>query len=152
MTTLWSPLETNTHQDHVIAHVLGTTVLGYFIMDEAAHLLLDIGFIWTIYVDTEMALLPQSVAVNELALEAATRAALLEEITLLHDGREQPNLRQLTPAPVECLITEIACYSQGEQRRVVLRGEDASLAIETSLEDDDALRVTTIVICEGDAV
>jgi hypothetical protein len=150
MTSRWSLLDTSTHQDHVVAHVLGTTVLGYFILDEAAHLLLDIGFIWTIYVDTEMALLPQSVAIKELALDATTRTALLEEITLLHDGRDAANLKRMTRAPLECLITEVACYAQDELRRVVLHGEGSSLEIETSLADD-ALRVTTIVATDGDA-
>lgn len=143
MSSNWSPLDTGTHQDHVIAHVLGTTVLGYFIADEAAHLLLDIGFIWTIYVDAEMALLPQTVAINELPLDAAARAALLEDITLLHDGRDGLSLQQMTPAAVECLITEVTCYAQGERRRVVLRGEESSLAIETSLAGGP-LRITSI--------
>jgi hypothetical protein len=148
--TDWLPAATNTHQDHVIAHVLGTTVLGYFIADEAAHLLLDIGFIWTIYVDAEMALLPQSVAINELPLDAGTRAALFEDITLLHDGRADASLRQLMRAPVECLITEVTCYAQEERRRVLLRGEESSLAIETSLADDP-LRVTAVVVTTDDA-
>ena len=58
----WIASETTKHQDHVIAHVLGATVLGWFIAGEAAHLLLDIGFLWTIYLDGEMNLLPQGVA------------------------------------------------------------------------------------------
>lgn len=150
MTSTWSPLDTGTHQDHVIAHVLGTTVLGYFIIEEAAHLLLDIGFIWTIYADLEMALLPQSVAIKELALDADERNVLLDDATLLHDGREQGNLKRMTRAPVECLITEVACYAQGERRRLLLHGEDSSLAIETSLADEE-FRVTAIALAEGDA-
>lgn len=150
MSSKWSLLETGTHQDHVIAHVLGTTVMGYFVADEAAHLLLDIGFIWTIYVDAEMALLPQTVAVNELPLDALTRAAILEDITLLQDGRDRVSLQRMTHAPAECLITEVTCYAQGERRRVLLHGEAASLAVETSLADDP-LRVTSIVVIEDDA-
>ena len=42
---------------HVIKHVIGATVLGWFIAGEAAHFLLDIGFLWTIYIDGEMNLL-----------------------------------------------------------------------------------------------
>ena len=38
METIWSEKDTTTHQDHVIAHVLGATVLGYFILDEALYL------------------------------------------------------------------------------------------------------------------
>ena len=52
----WTAAETNTHQDHVIAHVIGATPLGHFILDETAYMLLDIGFIWNIYLDMEMGL------------------------------------------------------------------------------------------------
>lgn len=144
MTTEWSALDTGNHQDHVIAHVLGTTVLGYFVADEAAHLLLDIGFVWTIYVDTEMGLLPQAVAINELPLDAATKAELLDDATLLNNGSDAAALKQMTQPPVDCLITEVICYAQGERRRVLLRGEESSLAIETSLTDDE-IRLTADV-------
>ena len=50
----WHSRETTTHQDHVIAHVVGARVLGYFILDEALHLLLDIGFVWMVFLDGEM--------------------------------------------------------------------------------------------------
>ena len=33
----WTVAETNTHQDHVIAHVIGATVVGYFVWDETAY-------------------------------------------------------------------------------------------------------------------
>jgi hypothetical protein len=52
----WTAIETNTHQDHVIAHVVGATVLGYWVFDETFHVLLDIGFIWSMFVDCEMGL------------------------------------------------------------------------------------------------
>src|SRR5712691_9337752 len=70
----WSSSETTTHQDHVIAHVIGATVLGWIVADEAAHLLLDIGFLWTIYLDGEMNLLPQGVAITELDSDELTSA------------------------------------------------------------------------------
>ncbi|HEX8491745.1 MAG TPA: hypothetical protein VF658_02790 [Pyrinomonadaceae bacterium] len=143
MTPEWSPLDTSNHQDHVIAHVLGTTVLGYFVADEAAHLLLDIGFVWTIYVDTEMGLLPQAVAINELPINAAMKAELLDDATLLHDGGDAASLKQMTQPPVDCLISEVACYAQDERRRVLLHGEEASLAVETSLTDDE-IRLTAV--------
>lgn len=141
MTPEWSPLDTSNHQDHVIAHVLGTTVLGYFVADEAAHLLLDIGFVWTIYVDTEMGLLPQAVAINELPVNAATKAELLADATLLHDEGDAASLKQMTQPPVECLISEVTCHAQGERRRVLLHGEEANLAVETSLTEDE-IRLT----------
>ena len=74
----WTQLETNTHQDHVIAHVFGATVLGWLIAGEAAHLLLDIGFLWTIYLDGEMNLLPQGVAIPELDADEPLSASKTE--------------------------------------------------------------------------
>ncbi len=137
MTSEWSQLDTSNHQDHVIAHTLGTTVLGYFVLEEAAHLLLDIGFIWTIYADTEMALLPQAVAINEFLLEAAAKSELAADATLLHDGRDPLILKRMIIPPVECLITEVTCYAFAERRRVLLQGEEASLVVETSLASDE---------------
>ena len=49
MINAWTPRDTTTNQDHVIAHVLGATFLGYFVFEEALYVLLDIGFIWTIF-------------------------------------------------------------------------------------------------------
>ena len=137
----WSPQETGTHQDHVIAHVIGATVLGYFGTEEAVHLLLDMGFIWTIYVDGEMGLLPQGVALSELEVEEGARALLREEAQALHDhGFEVEGLRAFTVAPVACLITEVSLGARGrEERRILVAGEDGSLAIETSLITGEVL-------------
>src|SRR4051812_36224047 len=85
MSSEWSPLETNRHQDHVIAHVRGATALGYFEFDQAAHILLDIGFFWSIFVDGEMALVLQSLAVKEFELEAEFRTDLFADLQSLHD-------------------------------------------------------------------
>jgi hypothetical protein len=135
MTDHWQPKETSTHQDHVIAHVLGATVLGYFVFDEALHLLLDIGLVWTIYVDGQMMLLPQVVAINELETDAATKSELNREIELLgQEGRLAEGLERLTPAPAEFLIAAVNFFEDGNQRRLILTGEKANLMIETSLE------------------
>src|SRR5712692_9077289 len=95
----WTQLETTTHQDHVIAHVLGATVLGWFIAGEAAHLLLDIGFLWTIYLNGQMNLLPQGVAIPELDsddLTSADKAELTFDADLLiSEGREATGLKRL---------------------------------------------------------
>ena len=131
----WLPKETTTHQDHVIAHVIGATVIGYFVFDEALHVLLDIDFAWTIYLDGEMMLLPQGVAVNELEADAETRIEIAGELDLLaHEGRLIQDLKHITPAPVDCVIKEVCFFADGDRRRLILAGEDASLAIETSLE------------------
>src|SRR5438876_1049907 len=100
----WIQIETNTHQDHVIKHVLGATVLGWLIAGEAAHLLLDIGFLWTIYLDAEMNLLPQGVAIAELdadGLSSADKAELAFDADLiLSEGREVSDLKRLTATPM----------------------------------------------------
>src|SRR6266571_850409 len=114
-TANWLPLATTTHQDHVIKHVVGATVLGWFIAGEAAHLLLDIGFLWTIYLDGEMNLLPQGVAISELDADELTSADKTEVAfdaqLLLSEGREATGLKRFTPAPVECLITSVEVFA-----------------------------------------
>jgi hypothetical protein len=130
----WTPHETGTHQDHVIAHVTGTTVLGFYRTDQAIHILLDIGFIWTIYVDGEMGLLPQPVAISELEVNAATLARLRADVQLLQtDGRHAEGLTEFTAAPVDCLISEVSFSARGCERQILITGEESSLAIETSL-------------------
>jgi len=130
----WSAEETSSHQDHVIAHVIGASVLGYFVLDESLHILLDIGFVWTIYLDGQMVLLPQTAAVSELEIAADVRSQLGREIELLErDGQSGSELELLTPAPVDCLITEVSFFASEDKRRLVLTGETANLIIETSL-------------------
>jgi hypothetical protein len=108
----WTPAETNKHQDHVIAHVIGATPLEYFIHDETAYVLLDIGFIWNIYLDMEMGLVPERLALSELDVDA--------------------ELLQRTN--VECGPIESAeLFEDREERRLVLNCEQGQLIIETSL-------------------
>ena len=134
MSTDWEPHETSTHQDHVVAHVIGTTVLGYFEFDESAHLVLDIGFIWTIFLDGEMGLVPQTMAISELDVDAEAKAELRAEVQALHDGGlEAAQLTRIAAAPAGCLITEIGFYSLESARRLQIKGEEASLEIVTSL-------------------
>lgn len=133
MTTEWSAKETTTHQDHVIAHVLGATMLGYFIHDEALYVLLDIGFIWMIYLDGEMGLLPHPVAVGELDADEEKRSEIQADIELLlREGLRAEGLRQLTHAPVNCLIEEVTFHTRGEERRLLIAGEEDSLTVDTS--------------------
>ncbi len=131
----WIQIETNTHQDHVIKHVLGATVLGWLIAGEAAHLLLDIGFLWTIYLDAEMNLLPQGVAIAELdadGLSSADKAELAFDADLiLSEGREVSDLKRFTASPVECLIDSVELFAADADRRVVIRGDEASIKIKT---------------------
>jgi hypothetical protein len=134
VTTIWTPKETTTHQDHVIAHVLGATVLGYLIFDEALYVLLDIGFIWTIFLDSEMTLMPYPVAISELEIDELTREQIKADIDLLlGDNSSAGELRGMQTPPVHCRIIDVNVFANEEQRRLVLAGEEASLGIETSL-------------------
>jgi len=133
MTNEWSEAETGTHQDHVIAHVVGATVLGYFEADFALHLALDIGFIWTIFPDAEMGLVPQSLALRELNLAGEERAWLDEDLRRLHDGAgDAGTFARITPAPAGCLIEEVRLLAQDEMRRLEIQGEAAVLVVEAS--------------------
>jgi hypothetical protein len=150
MMTEWLEHETSTHQDHVIAHVRGATVLGHFIKEEAAHLLLDIGFIWTILLDGEMGLVTQSLAIAELLIDDEAKAALRNDAQRLQEagaGDAAP-LSMMTSAPDECLITEVDFYAHEERRRIVVRCEGASLLIETSL----LTREISVEALSGDAL
>ena len=108
----WIVAETNKHQDHVIAHVIGATPLEYFVHDETAYLLLDIGFIWNIYLDMEMGLVPQRMAISELNVEAE----LLQKTNV-------------EAGPIE----SVELFEDAEERRLVLHCELGQIIIETSL-------------------
>ena len=110
----WSVAETNTHQDHVIAHVIGATPLGHLIWDETAYILLDIGFVWNIYLDMEMGLVPQSLAIAEL-----------DELRALVDQANDDST-----GPIE----SIELLEAGDERRLVLNCESGRLVVETSLK------------------
>ena len=129
----WEPHDTGTHQDHVIAHVIGATVLGYFVFDQAAHLVLDIGFIWAVYADGEMGLVPQTMALSELDVDVEAREELRADVQELHDGVELAGLRRVTGALDGCLVTEVVFQASGDLRRLIITGEESSLVIVTSL-------------------
>jgi len=135
----WTPTETTTHQDHVIAHVVGATVLGWVVAGEAAHLLLDIGFLWTIYLDGEMNLLPQGVAIAELETDTVNgldKAELaFDAQLLLSEGHHASGLKRFTAASAPCLITAVETFSRNSKRRILIRGEAMDVDIKTSLED-----------------
>lgn len=137
----WTERETSTHQDHVIKHVLGATVVGWTIAGEAAHLLLDIGFLWTIYLDGEMNLLPQGVAIAELEgddLNGVDRTELAFDADLLaSEGRRATGLKRFTAAPEECVIQSVDVFGEDSKRRIAIHGEASTINIETSIEASD---------------
>ncbi len=133
MTIGWEPEQTGTHQDHVIAHVVGATVLGFFEADDALHLALDIGFIWTIYPDAEMGLLPQSFALRELNMREEERATLKVDLLLLDEPDcDAETLTRIVPAPAGCLIEEVRLLAKDDRRRLEIQGEFAGLVVEAS--------------------
>ena len=115
---MWRPAETNTHQDHVIAHVIGASVLGHFVWDETAYLSLDIGFIWNIYLDGEMGLVPERLAWSEL------RAAI---------DTDFENVTRLTPVPNPSPIVSVDFFATEDARRLVLNCDTGSVELEMSL-------------------
>jgi hypothetical protein len=147
--TEWAIRETTTHQDHVIAHVIGATVLGYFVRDETAYLLLDIGFIWRIYLDGEMGLLPHPVALGELETDENTRSEFRADVDLLlHEGTSATELQQFTVAGRDCLIQSVEFFARENSRRLVLTCEDSGIVVEGSLES----RELTIMSLDTDPV
>jgi len=132
ITDVWTPRQTSTHQDHVIAHVLGATLLGSFVFDEASYILLDIGFVWTMFLDGEMGLLPHPVAVSELELDAARKEQIRTDIDLLLTGStETPSL--MVRASDLGAITDVAFLESGTSRRFVITAESGRVAITMSL-------------------
>jgi hypothetical protein len=135
VTDLWEPNETTTHQDHVIAHVIGATVLGYFVFDEVLYILLDIGFLWAIFLDCQMTLLPHPVAVSEWEIDEQLRERVKTDIDILLSDSPAPHqLLQMKPAPVFCRLTNVSFFRRGDQRRLTLTGEESNLEIVTSLD------------------
>lgn len=132
--TDWELHQTNTHQDHVIAHVVGATVLGYFVFDETAFLLLDIGFIWHIYLDGEMGLRPHPVAIAELETDDATKAQLQNEVDAALQQRETTQLVLLKPLPDATPIQTIDFFVRENSRRLSIACEQGSIVVETSLD------------------
>jgi hypothetical protein len=129
----WVAGETTTHQDHVIAHVVGATVEAYMVWDETAFLLLDIGFIWNIYLDGEMGLVPSPMAINELTIDEDVKSELRIEADEVLRGNTSL-VKRLTASPVASPIQGVDFYVHENSRRLVMTCEGGQLVVETSLE------------------
>ncbi len=95
--------------------------------------MLDIGFIWTVFVDGEMGLVPQTMALSELEIEPDAREELRADVAALHSGPDPAALKRVTLAPDNCLVTEVGFHASGDRRRLTITGEGSSLVIDTSL-------------------
>lgn len=133
MENRWQPAESSVHQDAVVAHILGATVVGYLVEDETIHLLLDMGFIWTIYLDGQMVLLPHPVAVADFSVEGQFRSEIASDIEQLLSSSDAATLRLLVP-PVRDEIRSVEFYQLGEQRQIKILTDSGDLVIETDLE------------------
>lgn len=144
MTNTWTPRDTTTHQDHVIAHIIGASVLGYFVFEEALYVLLDIGFVWTVFLDGEMSLLPHPVAIKELETDEQARQEINADISLLlGDNAPAEKLLRMKAPPEDCQIEDVSFFELGERRRLLLKGETGNLAIETSLTTAEIVIMTS---------
>ena len=135
----WTELETSTYQHHVIKHVIGATVLGWFIAEDAVHFVLDVGLLWTVYVNGEMNLMALFVAIEDLESDELPKS-VIDELTsdaqaLIDQGREAGGLKHFTAASVGCLVDEINLFSADSQRRIVIHGEAGTIEIRTSPDD-----------------
>lgn len=126
----WRPLETSTHQDHVIAHVIGATPLGYFVWDETVYILLDIGFIWNVYLDLEMGLVPHPMAIAELEADEEIKTELRSDVDSLLRGEDSVRMKSLDHASP---IQSIEVFESGDARRLILICEQGRILIELSL-------------------
>jgi hypothetical protein len=130
----WIEADTNTHQDHVIAHVLGATVIGYFVHDETAYLLLDIGFIWNIYLNGEMGLLPHPVATGELEADEALKEELKGDIDRAFKDPNSLSFIRLKPSPNLSPIQSVDFFVRENSRQLLLTCMVGTVVVETSLD------------------
>lgn len=130
----WCVAETNTHQDHVIAHVVGASVEGHFVWDETAYLLLDIGFVWNVYLDGEMGLVPHPVAINEMGVDDGVKVELRRDVDALLQAAENMTLQAMTLSPVRSPIQSVDFSACENSRRLVMTCEQGTLVVETSLK------------------
>lgn len=129
----WAEAAPSAHRDHVVAHVIGATALGYFVHSDALHVLLDIGFFWIVYLDCEMGLVAESLAISDLDAGPDFRALVAADADALRDA-DFDALAVMRAAPAGCTIEEVSLYERGERRRLFVRGEQSCVVVETSTE------------------
>ena len=118
----------------MIAHVIGATVEGYVVRDETAYLLLDIGFIWNIYLSGEMGLVPHPVFVNELDANDIVKGELRADIDALLRRDLHPVLNWFEAPTVASPLQSVEFLALENSRRLILNCDGGSLVVETSLD------------------
>lgn len=139
----WELAETNTHQDHVIAHVIGATVVGYFVFDETAFLLLDIGFIWHMFLDGEMGLRPHPVAIAELETDQSTKTELQAHVDAALQQRAHDRRSLFNPLPNSSPIQSVDFFVRENSRRLLIACEEGGIVVETSLDSGEVMIMET---------
>lgn len=86
-----------------------------------------------IFLDGEMGLLPHPVAIGELEVANNLKEEIKADIDILLAGGPDAELLRVQPT-VNCQIDEVSFLEQGEQRRLILTGDEADMTIETSLK------------------
>jgi hypothetical protein len=93
--------------------------------------------LWTIYVNGEMSLMAQGVAIQDLESETLSSSDVMQLSSdaqlLISEGRQATALARFTAAPLECTITAVDVFAADDQRKIVIVGETAAIRIETSL-------------------
>jgi hypothetical protein len=95
--------------------------------------------VWIVFLDGQMTLLPHPVAAGELDTPDDIRDAIKADIDLLLGDNVVINrLSQLKPPPLSCQsdacrIKSVELLESGDDRRLLVHGEPASLNIEMSL-------------------
>jgi hypothetical protein len=126
-------MQTSTHQDHVIAHVIGAELLGYFILDEAAHFILDMNFIWTIHLDAQVALLPTGVAVDEFALPREQATQLRQEIDALRSGGHE--VKTINVFSSAGAIESVSVFENNHGVKLVISTTDQAVEVISSFPE-----------------
>ena len=109
--------------------------MGYFVWDETAYLLLDIGFIWNIYLDGEMGLVPQSQAIAELEASEEFKREIKSDIDSISRDVADSRLQELSVPDLTTPIRTVDFELRENSRRLVLTCEEGTLVVETSLDN-----------------
>ena len=115
--------------------MIGATVVGYFVWDETAYLLLDIGFIWNIYLDGEMGLVPQSQAIAELEASEEFKREIKSDIDSISQDVADGRLQALSVPNLTSPLQTVDFELRENLRRLVLTCEETTLVVETSLDN-----------------
>lgn len=123
------------HQEHVIAHVLGCTILGFYQQLGQIHLLLDLPLLWSVDADGAMELAPDEEGIEGMPESPDVIQGLLAEAYhLRHQSPDADSLMYFQEAPEISLISDVTLYQHPNgvktDKLLVVRGEDGGFEID----------------------